>query len=149
MSRVMRWDPFRNPMTLRDAMDRMFEDSFVPARVGWFAPVSVANLAIDMFETKDQVTVKAALPGVKPEQVEVTVTGDTLTIRGEAKEEKDIKEENYLCQERRYGVFSRSVALPAGLQADKAEAAFENGVLTLKIPKSEQIKPKSIQVKPK
>lgn len=149
MSSLIRWDPFREAMSLRNAIDRLFEESFVSPRVGWWAPLGAADLAIDMYETKDQVVVKAAMPGIKPENTEVTITGNTLTIRGEAKEEKEVREENYLCRERRMGTFSRSIALPDGLKADKAEATFEHGVLTLKIPKAEEAKPKTIKVKTK
>jgi HSP20 family protein len=149
MSSLMRWDPFRDTLSLRNAMDRLFEDSFVTPHVGWIAPTSAAGMALDVYETKEQVVIKAALPGVKPEETEVTITGDTLTIRGESKEENEIKEENYIRKERHFGSFARSVTLPTGLEADKAEATFENGVLTLKIPKSEQVKPKSIKVKAK
>jgi HSP20 family protein len=149
MSSLMRWDPFRDTLSLRNAMDRLFEDSFVTPHLGWIAPASAAGMALDVYETKEQVVIKAALPGVKPEETEVTITGDTLTIRGESKEEKEVKEESYIRKERHFGSFARSVTLPAGLEADKAEATFENGVLTLKIPKSEQVKPRSIKVKAK
>jgi HSP20 family protein len=149
MSSLIRWDPFREAMSLRNAIDRLFEESFVAPRVSWWAPLGIGDLAIDMYETKDEVVVKAAMPGIKPEQTEVTITGNTLTIRGEAKEEKEVKEENYLCRERRMGIFSRSVSLPDGLKTDKAEATFEHGVLTLKIPKAEEAKPKTIKVKAK
>jgi len=100
-----------------------------------------------MYHTDIEVMVKVALPGVKPEEVDITITGDTLTIKGESKVEKEIKREDYLYQEHRYGTFGRSVTLPSGLDSDKAEANFENGILTLTIPKSEQIKPKQIKVK--
>ncbi len=149
MSSLIRWDPFRDTLSLRNAMDRLFEDSFVTPHFGWLAPASAAGMALDVYETKEQVVVKAALPGVKPDDTQVTITGDTLTIRGESKVEKEIKEENYIRKERSLGSFARSVTLPAGLKADKAEATFENGVLTLKIPKSEEVKPKSIKVKAK
>ncbi len=148
MSSLMRWDPFNDGLSLRNAIDRLFEDSLV--RPAWgFASPNAANLAIDMYETKDAVVVKAALPGVKPDEVQVTMTGDTLTIRGETKEENEVKEADFIRKERRYGSFSRSITLPSGLKADKAEATFENGVLMLKIPKSEESKPKSIKVRPK
>jgi HSP20 family protein len=136
-------------LSLRGAMDRLFEDSFVTPHLRWFVPTDLAGAAIDMYETKDQVVVKAALPGVKPDETQVTITGDTLTIRGESKDEREIKEENYIRKERHFGSFARSVTLPTGLKADKAEATFEDGVLTLKIPKSEEIKPKSIKIKAK
>jgi HSP20 family protein len=149
MSSLIRWQPFDGNVSLRNAIDRLFEDSVVQPRWGWVAPLSAANLAIDMFETKDEVVVKAALPGVKPEEVEVTITGNTLTIAGESNEESEVKEKDYIRKERRFGSFTRSVTLPNGLKADKAEASFENGVLTLKVPKSEEVKPKSIKIKSK
>ena len=148
MSSLIRWEPF-NVVTLRDAMDRMFEDSFVQPRAGWIAPLSVATLAIDVYETKDDVVVKAALPGIKPEELDVTITGNTLSISGESKEENEVKDKNYIRQERRYGSFSRTVTLPNGLKGDKVDATFENGMLTLKIPKAEEIKPKSIKIQAK
>jgi HSP20 family protein len=146
MSSLIRWEPI-NVVTLRDAMDRMFEDSFLRPRAEWIAPLSVATLAIDVYETKDDVVVKAALPGIKPEELDVTITGNTLSISGESKEENEVKEKNFIRQERRYGSFSRTVTLPNGLKSDKADATFENGMLTLKIPKAEEIKPKVIKVK--
>ena len=149
MSSLIRWEPLRDFVSLRDAMDRLFEDSFVTPQRGWLAPLRAADLAMDLYETNDEVVVKATLPGVKPEEVDITITGNTLTIRGESKQENEIKEENYIRRERRSGSFSRSVTLPGGLKSDKAEATFEDGVLTLKVPKSEEIKPKSIKVKPK
>lgn len=149
MSYLMRWQPRNDQVSLRDAMDRLFEDSFIGPRWGWLAPASAANLAINMYETKNEVVVKAALPGVKPEEVEVTITGNTLTISGESKEENEVKEKDYMRKERQFTSFTRSVTLPDGLKADQADASFENGVLTLKVPKTEQAKPKTIQVKAK
>jgi HSP20 family protein len=109
--------------------------------------MSTEDLAVDMYETMDEVVVKAALPGVKPEQLDINIAGDVLNIRGESNEETNDEQQDYIRRERRYGSFSRSVTLPSGLQADKADAKFENGMLTLKIPKSEQMKPRTIKVK--
>jgi HSP20 family protein len=148
MSSMMPWEPSRDIVSLRDMMDRLFEDAFVTPR-GALTTSGRGDLALDMYETKDDVVVKAALPGVKPDDVDITITGDTLTIRGEMQQENEDEEGNYIRRERRYGEFVRSITLPNGLQVDKAEASFDNGVLTLKIPKSEQAKPKRIQVKPK
>lgn len=146
---IERWQPFSELMTLRQAMDRLFEDSFVrPSRV-LAALGEVAAPALDVYQTPDAVVVKATLPGVKPEDVCIDITGETLTIRGEAKTEEEVKKENYLYQERRYGAFSRTVVLPSGLKPDKAEATMEDGILTLTIPKAEEMKPKAIKVKPK
>jgi HSP20 family protein len=149
MSTLMLWQPKNERVSLLDAMDRLFQDSFLGPRWGWIAPVRAANLAINMYETKNELVVRAALPGVKPEEVEVTITGNTLTISGESKEENEVKDKDYLRKERRSSSFTRSVTLPDGLKADQAEASFDNGVLTLKVPKSEQAKPKTIQVKAK
>ena len=93
--------------------------------------------------------VKPTLPGVKPEDVAVDITGETLTTKGETKAEGDVKKEDYLYQERRYGFFSRSVVLPSGLKTDKAEETMEDGVPTLTIPEAEEVKPKAVKVKPK
>jgi HSP20 family protein len=91
--------------------------------------------------------VKASLPGVKPEEVDISITKDTLTIKGEHKEEQEVKQDDYFRKERYYGAFSRSLILPVQVQSDKAEATFENGILTLTLPKSEEVKPKQIKIK--
>jgi HSP20 family protein len=127
-------------------MDRLFDESLVRTRRGEIDPVGTARLAVDMFETDEAVVVKTAIPGVRADDIEVSVTGDTLTVRAETKQEEEVKEENYLRRERRYGSYCRSVTLPGGLESDKAEADYSDGVLTLTFPKAEEIKPKSIKV---
>lgn len=146
MSNIIRWQPMSDLVSLRDAMDRLFEDSFVTPRK-WLSPLDLSEPSLDVYETGNDIVVKAALPGIKPEDVDITLTGEMLTITGETKEETEQNDKTYIRRERRYGSFSRSVALPEGLDGDKADAKFENGVLTLSIPKSEQLKPKKIQVK--
>jgi HSP20 family protein len=149
MANLVRWDPVRDMVSLREAMDRLFEESFVRPR-NWPATAEgAATLALDVFETQDEITVKASIPGMKPEDIDISVTGDTLTIKGETQEEKEEKDGNYHLRERRYGAFQRSVVLPTLVNADKAEAEFKNGVLTLSLPKVEEVKPKSIKVKAK
>jgi len=130
-------------------MDRLFEDSFVRPSRALAALGEVAAPALDVYQTPNEVVVKAALPGLKPEDISIDITGETLTIRGEHKAEQEIKKENYLYQERRYGAFSRSMVLPSGLKPDKAKAKMEDGFLTLTIPKTEGVKPKAIKVKAK
>lgn len=142
---IERWRPFPELMGLRREMDRLFEDFMRPSR--FFAQAEAP--ALDAYHTPNEVVVKATLPGLKPEDITIDITGNTLTIKGEGKAEKEIKREDYLYQERRYGAFSRSVVLPGGLQPDKAEATMEDGVLTLLIPKAEELKPKTIKVKAK
>jgi len=145
---ITRWEPFRELISLREAMDRLLEESWVRPRAGWLFP-SEETLAIDMYETADSVVVRTAVPGVKPEDIDITITANTLTIAGEAKAEEKVEEGNYIRRERRYGRFSRSVTLPSGVQGEKAEATFEHGLLTLTIPKAEEAKPKVIKVKSK
>ena len=146
---IERWHPFTELMSLRQAMDRLFEDSFVrPSRV-LAAFGETAMPALDVYQTPNEVVVKAALPGVKSEDISIDITGSTLTIKGEHKAEEEVKKEDYLYQERRYGSFSRSVVLPSGLKPDKAEATMEDGVLTVTIPKAEEVKAKTIKVKAK
>jgi HSP20 family protein len=146
---LVRWEPWSDLMSLREAMDRLFEESVVRPRTGWLAPLGAETLAVDMYETDDEVVVKTATPGVNPEDIDVSITGDVLTIKGETKAEEKVEKANYVRQERRYGAFSRSLSLPSTVVADKAKAEFEGGVLTLTLPKAEEVKPKTIQVKAK
>ena len=143
MASIVRWDPFRDIESVRDAMERMWEErSLRPTMPFW----GLESLAVDMWETDDNVVVRTAIPGLKAEDIDLSVTGDTLTIRAETKEEEEIKRENYLRRERRFGSLCRSVALPGGLETDKAEADYSDGILTLTFPKAEEVKPKSIKV---
>lgn len=147
MNKIIRWQPATDMLSLRDAMDRLFEDSWVSNR-GWGnMPGGWAEPNLDVYETPDNVVVKAVIPGVKPEDVEITVKGNYLAISGETKEETETKDKNYLRRETRTGTFSRMVELPNGLQSDKADAKFEHGILTVTFPKAEQVKAKKIQVK--
>ena len=144
---VVRWEPFNEMVSLRDAVNRLFEDSFI--RPGaWPMPLEAAALSIptDVIETKDNVVVKMSAPGVKPEDIDISVVGDTLTIKGETKSEEQFEEGSYLRKERRFGSFQRTFSLPASVASDKAKADFENGVLTLTLPKTEAAKPRSIKV---
>ena len=144
MSNLIRWEPAREMMTLREAMDRLFDDAFTrpfSLRDGWSAP------AIDMYQTDDEVVVRAALPGLKPDDVQINITGDVLHIQGEMKHEEEKTEKAWHMREQRWGAFERSVALPTDVVVDKAKAEFENGVLTVTLPKAEEVKPKIINIK--
>jgi HSP20 family protein len=144
---IVRWEPFNELMSLREAMNRLFEDSFV--RLGRLAPALeyTRGVPIDMYQTENEVVVKAAMPGTKPEGVDISILGDVLTIKGESKCESEAKEESYCRKEVRYDSFAREIVLPTAVQADKAEASFENGILPLTIPKAEEARPKQIKVK--
>jgi HSP20 family protein len=143
---LMPWAPFRGLMSRHGATDRVFGSDFVRPR--FFGPFG-AGLALDMYETEDELVVKATMPGAKPEDIEISVLGDVLTIKGEVKVEKDVENKRYVFRERSHGKFSRTVTLPREVEADKAEAEFEHGMLTLTIPKCERAKSRSIEVKVK
>ena len=149
MTIVRRSSPFGELLSLRSAMDRLFEDSFVRPRSAWTSAIDGGpSLPMDISTTSDDLVVEASLPGLRPEDVDITVEGGTLTISAAAGDERNEQEGGYLLQEIRRGSFSRSVTLPDGLQADKASATFENGVLTLRIPKAEEVKPRQIRISP-
>jgi HSP20 family protein len=139
------WDPVRDMVSLRDAMNSLLQESFVRPS-GLLAEGGPAMLPLDVSENENEFVVKASLPGIRPEDVSITVHGDMLTIRGEIKSEEEKKGEHYHLRERRSGQFQRSVRLSVPVLADKAQAQFENGVLTLRLPKSEEAKPKQIKL---
>ncbi|MCX7706536.1 MAG: Hsp20/alpha crystallin family protein [Anaerolineae bacterium] len=141
---LTRWDPFREAITLREAMDRLFEDTFVPARRREAAEERVYRLPLDAYVTPNEIVVLASMPGVKPEDVEITIEGDTLTIKGERP--APLENVDYVMRERPYGKFQRTLNINIPVDADKAEAKYENGLLTLTIPKAEAVRPKTIQV---
>jgi HSP20 family protein len=147
MANITRFDPVGEMVSLRSAMDRLFEDSFV-SPLTWRTIGSGSDVTppIDVHETADDIVVTASLPGMRSDDVEITMTGQTLTLRGEFKADGEIKRDQYLYRERRYGSFSRTVQLPVRVQGDQAKATFADGVLTLSIPKSEEVKPRQIKI---
>lgn len=110
---------------------------------------SVKSLAADVYETADEVVVELSVPGVKPEELSINVTGDVLTITGESKKEAEVKKRDYFQKQISYGSFAQSVSLPTAVQSEKAEANFEHGILKINLPKAEESKPKKIEVKVK
>jgi len=142
---IERWDPFREMVSLRDAVSSLLQDSLVPPNARSERGAAF-TLPLDVTEAENDFVVTASLPGIKPEDVQTTVLGDTLTIRGESKAVGEQKGHNWLVRERRSGSFQRSVSLGTPINADKATAQFEHGVLTLTLPKSEQARPKQIKL---
>ena len=140
------WRPFRELSTLRDDMDKLWDRFFgewptrEPVRREW-AP------SLDMSETKNNIVVKAEVPGLEPNDIDISITGGVLTIKGEKKQEKEEKDENYHRIERSYGTFTRSVRVPQEVQSDKIEATYKDGVLKITLPKSEEAKKKGIKIK--
>lgn len=145
MTNLTRWDPFSD---LRTTMDRLFDEGFsrpwrvLPATSEQYE----APFPVEVSETEGEIEVKASLPGVKPEAVDVTVANGVLSIKAEHRAETEDKKRDYYRREIRYGSLHRALSLPVSVDADKAEANFENGVLHLKLPKSEALRPKQIRV---
>ena len=156
MSNLTRWEPAREAMTLREAMDHLFDDAFTrPFSLNRDGGSSWASAlpAIDMYQTDNEVVVKAALPGIKADEVQINVTGDmtapVVTIKGEMKHEEEKKDQSWHIREQRWGAFERSIPLPTGVISEKAKAEFGDGILTITLPKSAVAKPRTIPVKPK
>jgi HSP20 family protein len=146
MTLVRRSSPFSELVSLRQAMDRLFEDSFV--RPNRYPTAYDGALPIDVRSTPDHLEIEAALPGVTPDDVDITVEGGTVTISASSQSDEREEAGNYLVREIRRGNVSRTIALPTGYEAERAEASFEHGVLTLTVPKAEQLKPKQIRITP-
>lgn len=143
-----RWDPWGDIVSLREAMNNLLEESFVRPRPGVAGPGMASSLALDVKETPDRFVVTASVAGVPSSDIDITVLGDTLRIRGQRHEEVDEsgEEGRWLLRERRFGAFERTVSLPAVVDAEHAAADFKEGVLTIILPKADVAKPKSIPV---
>jgi HSP20 family protein len=141
-----RWDPFHDVWSLRDAMDRLFQDNFIRPTSALLTG-SRGYLPIDVIESDNSFTVHATLPGVKPEDIQITVAGDAVTIRGESRSEEEPQPgQSWVVRERRSASVYRSVTLPSPVNSDRAEARYEHGVVTLTLPKSEEARPKQIRI---
>jgi HSP20 family protein len=148
MTITRRPSPFGELLSLRQAMDRLFEDSYVRP-TGWGAgPADGSSVPVDVSMTADELVVEAQLPGIDPDEVDITVENGRLTIRGETASERSEEDGDFLVREIRRGGFNRSIGLPNGVEPDKASATFENGILTLRIPKAEAVKPRQIRISP-
>ena len=151
---VAPWRPFAGLTRWDREMDRMMEDFFGRRMRPWWPErwlrgeaEEITAPAVDVYEEKDDIVVKAELPGIEKNDIEVNLSDSLLTLKGEKKKEEKIEEENYYRSERSYGAFVRSVQLPAEVHADKVKAAFKNGILEVRLPKTEEAKRKEIKVK--
>ena len=142
--RIRRWEPFSDFITLRATMDRFMGDDF-----GYVAGLSRGpEVRVDVYQAADDLVVKASLPGWSPDDVDINITGDTLTVKGKVKSETaEDEDRNYYLKETRRASFSRSLTLPLPIKVDEVDAVFENGILTIHIPKAEEVKPHQIRVK--
>lgn len=144
---IVRWDPFRDLVSIQDELNRLFGRTFTgveptrPTAAGAWMP------SMDVYETEDRIVATIELPGIDPKDVEVAVEDSTLTVSGSREFSSEIQEENVHRIERRYGSFSRAITLPQTADTEKVEAAFDKGVLTVEVPKVEKAKPKKIQIR--
>jgi HSP20 family protein len=143
---ISRWDPFRDLSVLQDRMNRLFDD----AGRGWRADEPAATTtwspAVDILETENEIVVKAELPGVDRKDISLNLENNVLTLKGERRFEKETKEENYHRIERAYGGFSRAFSIPATVDEEKIRADYHDGILSIALPKKEQVKPKQIRI---
>ena len=142
---ISRWDPFRDLMSIQNELNRLFGRTYAGGESG--TGTGTWMPALDVFETEDKFVVKVELPGLNPDEVDVSVEDSTLTIRGERKFYENVSDDSFHRVERRYGAFQRSLSLLPTADAERIEASFDRGVLSVEVPKAEQAKPKKIQVK--
>lgn len=149
MAGLIRWDPFQEMMDMRQRMNRMFED-FAPMQgresMGEWPQGMAQNLPLDVSEDEESYTVRASIPGINPEDVEITLNNNMLTISGETRAESESEKGQYHVRERRFGRFSRTISLPANIDDGQIDASSENGVLTIRLPKKEESKPRRISI---
>jgi HSP20 family protein len=144
---IVRWEPFRDLITLQDRMNRLFDERFGRVQAGDINMVTGAwSPAVDIYETDHDIIVKAELPEMKEKDIDIRLENDTLTLKGERKFEKETQEENYHRVERAYGAFSRSFTLPTSVDQDKISAEYKDGVLKITLPKKVETKSKQIKV---
>jgi HSP20 family protein len=144
MNAITRWEPFRNLSTLQEQVNRLFEGSF-PAQ-GDKSALTTWAPAVDIYETENELVLKADLPDINEKDLDVRVENNMLTIHGERKFEQKVKEENYLRVERSYGSFSRSFSLPSTINTESIKAEYKNGTLTVELPKRAESKPKQVKI---
>lgn len=145
MTTISRWEPFRGLSTLHDQVNRLFNETVLRGQ-GEDSGLTTWSPAVDIYETENELVVKADLPDVSEKDIDVRVENNLLTIRGERKFEKSLSEDNYLRVERSYGTFSRSFSLPNTVNAEAIHAEYKNGVLTVTMPKREESKPRQVKV---
>lgn len=139
MTKVVRWTPM-NPVNLMNEFDRLFERPFTrTSSPAW-------NVALDVAEKDDNYVIKATVPGISPDDMDIVLEDDVLTLKGEIKSDEEIEEAQYHVRERRYGSFSRSIRFPTAVNSEAVEATYTNGILTLTVPKAEAVKPKRITI---
>jgi HSP20 family protein len=144
MNSITRWEPFRGLSTLQDEVNRLFESTFKAK--GDSSTLTAWAPAVDIYETENELVIKADLPDLSEKDIDVRVENNMLTIRGERKYDQTVKEDNYLRVERSYGSFSRSFSLPNTVKSEAIQASYKNGVLKVELPKRSDAKPKQVKI---
>lgn len=143
---VVKWDPFRDLISIQDRMNRMFEQTLSRSRLEEGISTATWTPAVDIYETPDRIVLKAELPGMTNEDIDIQLQDNSLTLKGERRFAKDVQEENYLRIERAYGPFQRSFTLPSSVQQEKIRATFHDGVLEVVMPKADAAQAKRISI---
>jgi HSP20 family protein len=147
MMDLIQWNPLREMVSLRERMNRLFDDSwFRTDGYGDDVAMGMWSPAVDMFEKNDHLVIKAELPGMEKKDINLDLKDGVLTLRGERKHENQVQDENFYRREMSYGKFVRTFSLPSDVDSEKIKAEFQNGLLTIEVPKPEQHKPKQITV---
>jgi HSP20 family protein len=143
---IVRWRPFRDMMNIQDEVNRLFDDFLGRPLLRTEWSEEVWSPSVDISETEDKVIIKAEMPGLNKDEVKISLQDNTLTLMGEKKQEKVEKDANYHRVERSYGVFNRSFTLPTSVKSDKIKATYKDGILSITLPKTEEVKPKEIPI---
>ena len=143
---IIRWDPFKDLLTLREKMNRLFEETFTGRGEEKDLISGTWTPSVDIYETENALVLTAEVPGIKGDDIEIKIEDNTLILQGQRKFEKETKEENYHRIERSYGSFYRSFTLPNSVDQDKIQAEHENGILKITMPKKPELKPKKVKV---
>lgn len=148
---IDKWSPLKELEDMRKDMDRLFEEFTKPARRRRIWPKSEGLVIpnIDLYDRKNDIVIQVELPGVRREDIDITITKDTLLLKGEVQRAEEVKEEDYFISERTYGSFSRTITLPFEVEGEKAQAAMNNGLLEIVLPKKEEAKPREIKIEVK
>ncbi len=145
---IVRWSPMKELEEMRRDMERLFEEFFKPVRRRWYIPADEGVIMpnIELYDRKSELVLRAELPGVKKEDISLTITDDRLTLKGEIKRQEEVSEDNYYLSEIRYGSFSRTITLPVDVDSENVKATFKDGVLEVVLPKKEESRPREIKV---
>lgn len=144
---ITKWDPFKDLISIQERMNRLFEAALSPSDVAALGDYAAWSPLADVYETEKGISISIELPGIREDDIDMSISGDTLTVRGERKMDKEVQKESYHRIERAYGYFSRHFSILQGMLTDKVSASFKNGILTISIPRKQATKPKKIKIK--